>query len=178
MDSSDTNSLTLSDYLDFDSSSINNSFDISDLEPMNLDEINIGLNVDQMESPPTPTQQTNDPLPEPLTVAEEISMLSLENIEQPSSEPNCSDPVEPIDNTLNQMELSPNVSNTENGDINVMETIQSGGGSAPPPPNNLTRENIVKITGKDENYIISQIKDIYYDSILELVLRNYGIRKR
>ena len=43
MDSSDTNSLTLSDYLDFDSSSINNSFDISDLEPMNLDEIkNIG----------------------------------------------------------------------------------------------------------------------------------------
>lgn len=177
MDSSDTNSLTLSDYLDFDSSSINNSFDISDLEPMNLDEINIGLNVDQMESPPPPTQQTNDPLPEPLTVAEEISMLSVDNIEQPSSEPNCSDSIEPIDNTLNQMELSPDSSNTENGDINVMETIQSGGGSAPPPPNNLTRENIIKISGKDEHYIISQIKDIYYDSNLELVLRNYGIRK-
>ena len=56
MDSSDTNSLSLSNYLDFDTSSIDNSFDISDLEPMNLDEINIGMGIEQMESPPPQTK--------------------------------------------------------------------------------------------------------------------------
>ena len=58
-----------------------------------------------------------------------------------------------------------------------MRNIQTGGAGTPPPLNNLTRENIVKIKGKDEYYIISQIKDIYYDADLEQVIRNYGIRK-
>ena len=70
-------------------------------------------------------------------------------MEQPEvQQTNCQNTIEPIDNTSNQMELSPSNSNTENVDINVMETIQTGGGSAPVPPNNLTRENIIKISGK------------------------------
>ena len=178
MDSSDTNSLTLSDYLDFDSSNIDNSFDISDLEPMNLDEINIGMGIEQMESPPDQVEPSTD-LPEPLTVGDEIKMFSIENVNQETlPEPqNCQNIIEPVDNTLNQLELSPVESNNDIGDINVMRAIQTGGGAAPPPPNNLTRENIVKIFEKDEFYIVSQIKDIYYDSELEQVIRNYGIRK-
>jgi hypothetical protein len=178
MDSSDTNSLNLSDYLDFDSSNINNSFDISDLEPMNLDEINIGMGIEQIESPPDQVEPSTD-LPEPLTVGDEINMFSIENVNQePLPEPqNCQTTIEPVDNTINQLKLAPIESNNDIGDINVMRAIQTGGGAAPPPPNNLTRENIVKILGKDEHYIISQIKDIYYDSDVEQVIRNYGIRK-
>ena len=112
MDSSDTNSLTLSDYLDFDASSIDNSFDISDLQPMNLDEVNIGLGVEQMESPPTVEPSTN--LPEPLTLGEEIKMFSIENVEQPQPEPqNCQNTIEPVDNSGYELELSPVDSNSE-----------------------------------------------------------------
>ena len=179
MDSLDTNSLSLSNYLDFDTSSIDNSFDISDLEPMNLDDINIGIGVDQMESPPPLVESSND-LPEPLTVSDEIEMYSVDNVEQSQPEPqNCQNTIEPTDNTGYELNLEPTESNSEIpdiGDVNVMANIQTGGG-APPPPNNLTRENIIKIKGKEENYIISQVKDIYYDADSEQVIRNYGIRK-
>ena len=56
-------------------------------------------------------------------------------------------------------------------------TIQKGGGSPKENNNNLTRKNIVKIEDKDESYIISQIKDLFYDDSIDSILRNYGLRK-
>ena len=80
MDSSNNNSLTLSDYLDFDSSSIDNSFDISDLEPMNLDEINIGIGAEELDW---------NILLFHLTMGQEIDMYSVDVLKHDTLNENC-----------------------------------------------------------------------------------------
>lgn len=186
MTSSD-NSLNLSYNPDFETSLIDGDF--SELNPIDLDSIKTNLATQNLENlssenltsntieSTTTTQAQVSEIPQPLTVMEEIDMFNLnEPIETVVCADSSSTPdVAPHDPTSDGMDLDPTPNNTENQDVNVMTNIQSGGGSS--PPNNLKRGDIIKISGKDENYIVSQIKDVYYDSDLEKVLKNYGIRK-
>ena len=197
-DLSNNSSNTLQNYLEFDSSHIPDSVNIPDLEPINLEQINLnilnemneGMFNDNESSSITPsitssitpsiTPSEYSPEISPIqTLNEEVKMYSIEPPQLKTCDTVLENPVNMLahQNKVigNSLEITTLPENEVN--IEVARKIQSGGGNSINQNNNLSRKNLVKIVGKDEQYIVCQIKDIFYDSESETILRNYGIRK-
>ena len=195
---SDNSLDSLNEYLDFDSSLYPETLEVKDLEPVNLNEVNFSIlneNINENSLPPEESNisQINETLKSventesyfentdkglPMTVSQELSEVKLEDVPMEDSTFDKSLEMLPSENNVVGEALSLNEVN--NTDINqeVSLKIQSGGGDKDYAAyNNLTRVNIINIKENKENYIICQIKDIFYDDKKEVILRNYGIRK-
>ena len=114
----------------------------------------------------------------PMTLSQEIQEVSLNpSFSTEEISPNSTDMLASADNVIGEA-LSLDNSKNPDIDVEVSTKIQTGGGDKDlASNNNLTRENVINITDNRENYIICQIKDIFYDEEKQIILRNYGVRK-